>query len=178
MKGQADPRELYPQVETLLECIAWDFVRRYPRLRIEDVRTEAYHCFMTAARRFNPDCGAQFKTWCRFIVTHRLKSYVRSLAQDRLVPVENEELCAHVGTTTQQRPASLDIVSEMGEDARELVSLLVESPAEILETGARTTRDLIRSVREYLMDRKGWKRDHFRRTFVEVQDTLREAWSA
>jgi len=69
----------------------------------------------------------------------------------------------------------LEVVEELSEDAREIVQLLVETPAELLN-GVTTPHRLLARVRAFLMRQRGYSRTRLRRAQEEVQEAFRELW--
>lgn len=59
-----------------------------------------------------------------------------------------------------------DLIEELSEDAKEIVSLILESPGELAEE--MTGRELLQAVRRYLM-RQGWNAWRFERHRKEIK---------
>lgn len=170
-----NPETEFPNVEKMLYNLAWKTANTYP-VTFEEARSEAYWAFMNACRDFNPTKakGSKFSSWCYFWVWTHLKTFVTKRSVDPLCFVEmNEDL---VGTAPAERSESLDLIEDLSEDAKEIISLLLETPEELIGMSL-TTRQLVKGVKNYLVKKKKRNKEKVDKAFEEARIHLQEAWA-
>lgn len=165
-----DPETQFPQVEKMLYKLAWKFANQYP-VTFEEAKSEAYFAFMLACQNYNPKKG-KFSTWCYFSVWCKLKDMVMKGASDPLTFVEiKEEL---LGEAPPEKAESLDMVEDLSEDAREIISLIVETPQEILNE-VSSPKTLLKRVKSFLVQ-MGRSIEAVDRADREIRQRFQAAW--
>lgn len=146
------PDEAFPLVEKMLYKLAWKV--QSPMLQFEEARSEAYLAFMKCCETFDPDRGMKFSSWCHYKVQRHLKSFITKRMKDRHVFCDEMETVA--GAAPENRRELLLALDDLSGDAKDLISLLIETPQEILEELPMTPAQLLEKVRDYLGFTRGW----------------------
>jgi len=157
----------------MLYSLAWRCANTYP-VPFDEAKSEAYYAFMRACNDFNPSRGAKFSSWCYFWVWTHLKTFVTKRTVDPLTFMDiNEEL---VGAAPPQRSESMEMIEDLSADAKEIISLLIETPAEILGGCPVPAKQLLNKVKKYLVE-QGKDRRAVERAQQEITLRFREAWA-
>jgi hypothetical protein len=161
MKNNIDPSVEFPKVEKMLYNLAWKFARKYPYPNEEEMfeqcKSEAYFAFMRACEQYQSGRGAKFITWCYKRTWYDLKTFVTNRSKCPLEFVEiHEDLLGGKETITE---TYMDLIDDIGWDAREIVKLVKETPAEMMDWqwGGRpvTPRDLLQKIKDFLIAKRG-----------------------
>lgn len=174
MKTHIDPNAVFPEVEQMLYALAWKFVRKYPQLEFEDVKSQAYWGFLQAVRLWNPCKAAKFSTWCYQVTYYFLQNLVMDNSKDaaRLSFVEiDDDLC---GAAPEPQAPYRDVLHTLSQDAREIVSLLLDSPKEIAEE--LTPKQLFSAVKKHLLA-KGRCQKRLKQAEQEITMQFRSVWN-
>lgn len=166
-----DPSTEFSKVEKMLYNIAWKFARKYPfpneEEMFEECKSEAYFSFMRACDKYTPG-RSKFITYCHYRVDMDLRTFVTKRTKDPLCFVEiDEELC---GAVPMIKSEVSNLVLDLKGDAKELLSLLLEIPQDVMptETAKRirfgfgnietlaTKYNLLERVKNYMMENRGW----------------------
>ncbi len=165
-----DPTEALPSVNKMLYDLAWK--ARNSRFPFEEAISEAYWAFVQACYSYDPHRGAKFTTWCYFKTWTHLKTVVTKKTRDPLVFTEmKEEL---VGAAPANKRDFLDMVEDLSSDAREIISLLLDAPKEVLHTVPTTTAQLLSRVCDHLGFNRGWDGFQSGVTLHEIQTRFAE----
>lgn len=159
----ANPEQVFPQVEGLLRHLARQATLNWPSL-FQDALSEAHWSFMRACGQFDPCRGAKLSTWIAFRVSMDLRRWRMRLAKEASILTSIPEDYDPPAKTKSDFP--FDLIEELSEDAKEIVSLILESPGELAEE--MTGRELLQAVRRYLM-RQGWNAWRFERHRKEIK---------
>lgn len=128
-KPVVDPDEMFPQVEKLIYSLAHRFSQTYP-LPFDDAKSEAYYAFVRACYDFQPGRKMKFSSWCYYWVWTRLKDVVTARTVDPHCFMEMTD------DLVGQAPANINIALEMFDDlstdAKEIIALLIETPADLV----------------------------------------------
>lgn len=172
--GISNPEKVYPEVENLLIKLAANTMRVYG-IPFDDCMSECNYAFVKAANwRFDPTKGAKFTTQVATIAKWRLKSLVIARMQEApTVEIDEEK----AGFVPEVRSETLEAIEDLSEDAREIIALIVESPAELL--GQVTTRNVLKRVKTYLRKRRKspFSRDQITRAEEEIQTRFQQLWA-
>jgi hypothetical protein len=167
-----DPEIVYPQVQRMLMQLAWRAAQRRPHPTLEDAfdeaRSIAYEAFMLACSKYE-DERSSFTTFCHMKVWFALKSAEMHGAKEaKRIPIafSLQELAPISGPTGEREHDWKDTLEcaapeiprfdlaeftrDLGHDAREIISMLVETPAELLDEIPVTPKQLLRVVRDYM----------------------------
>jgi hypothetical protein len=170
-----DPIEAFPKVEGIIHKLAWKCAQSYP-VTFEEARSEAYLAFLKACADYKPERGAAFASWCYFWIWTDLKTWITKRSKDPLVPSEiTEEMVGFAPETDKLTAETMDALEELSADAREIVSLLLETPAEIVAS-VKTLRQLVAGVKKMLIA-KGRTKEQVDNSYAEIETTLRKAWA-
>jgi hypothetical protein len=189
MTNKIDPQIEFPKVEKMLCSLAWKVAQACP-VTFEESRSEAYLAFMLACQTYDSRRGSKFSSWCYFKVWTSLRSWITKRTRDPLICTEmNDEL---TGFAPEQRGEIMDMIGGLSEDAQEIISLLLETPAEILEVGRissgprrgqsldlgnkMTPKQLLARVKEYLRS-KGLDKRRIERAQREIELRFWEVWA-
>lgn len=170
--GLIDPNEQFPQVEKMLYDLAWKCANAYP-VTFEEAKSEAYYAFVRSCQDYDPDKskGAKFSTWCYFWVWTQLKTFVTKRSVDPLIFVEMKEDL--LGGKPDLRSESMEMFCDLSDDAKEIIQLLIETPAEILgRNGPVPAKHLLIRVKAYL-ERAGRDKKTLETAVEEIRLRLR-----
>jgi DNA-directed RNA polymerase specialized sigma subunit len=137
---------------------------------IEELHSEACCAFVEAYNTYDRTKGA-FTTHTYWKVVRQLQTLKRKITTAKIpVELQNEELL----------PARICRLSELfldlSDDARLIVSLLVDTPAglsQVIDEEGRTRTSIRIILRQYL-DGRRWPKGRIDQAFTEIQDAL--AW--
>ena len=166
--------ETYLDVRLMLFKLAHRFAVCYG-VPVEDLISEANFSFVRAFRRYDPSrfkAKARFSSVVYFAVTCDLKTYLKKQKKHRNL----EELDdTNTGTTQPDRSFRCTVESELREDARYVVSLVLEAPAELAKAmqwhDVKTPSASLAIIREHLTD-VGWEHTRITETFSEIRKVL------
>ena len=168
-----DVDSLYKTVEKIVHKLAWDTAQRYP-ISYEESLSEAHLAFMKAVQSYNPERGTQFSSWCYFTVWTHLKDVVMKRSKERVffIPEVTEEMAGEAPPT---EAPSVQLAKELGEDAKLLVEMLLETPEELIGRPL-TPKRLLTEVKKILHS-KGWSWNRINDTVNQITTALRAAWA-
>lgn len=167
-----NPEEAFPQVEKLIYDLCWKTVAACP-VTFEDARSVAYNAFMRACQDYKPDRKMKFSSWVYYWVWCDLKTWITKLARNPVTFVEiEEELC---GFAPPARSDYRDLIADLSDDAKEIVSLLVDTPKEF-NGQAMTPGQLMKKVKEHLVA-QGRNRKVIEQACQDLQHRFQEAWA-
>ena len=165
--------ETYGEVEDYIRWQVWDLVRRYGG-DFEDMMAEAASVFVAAYQTYQPGGGhPPFTIWLRNFVRWTLidELRIRLKHQARHDPVDPAAVPRTYGTFS---PAGF--AEELGDDARLVVKLVVDTPAELLDIvqgKGNQPRNFRSSIRQYLAE-AGWTAIRVAAAFREIQRAVKE----
>ena len=148
-----------PSLRPMLSKIAWEYTRLYP-VQFDEAKSQAYWCFLKACRSFRPGKGSKFSTWCYFVVSLNMKTWISQEAKrsswlkiTEFVPEQpvedpprtlsqiHRDPPRHVGQIIwrmiHETPNEMwDLMNELSRDGQELVLLLLEIPQDFRGTAS------------------------------------------
>lgn len=147
-----NPEEVFPEVEKMLYKLAWATSNKY-HIPFEEVRSEAYFLFMKACRNYKPKRG-KFSSWCYLVVSMYLKTFIMKRSEDRLTFVEEvgDDLMG-AAPAKDEGVERIKLVEDISSDAKEIISLLVETPRELMVLATATPREFVKKVKDYLIQK-------------------------
>lgn len=168
-----DANQLYAEVEKMLYKLAWQTSKTYG-IPFEVCRSECDYAFVKALNwRYDPSKGTKFSTCVHTIARWRLKNLVRGRMEEAPT-IEIEE--GLLGAAPPTRAESLELIDDLSHDAKEILSLLLETPKEILGQAPIPVHHLVKRVKDYLVQQGRAKRD-VDRAHKELQTRFKEAWT-
>ena len=177
MNMTVDPEEVFPQVEKMIYSQAWKFAKQYP-IPFEEARSNAYASFMEACARYNPHRKAKFSTWCNFLIWCNLMTEVTRRAKEPIVFVEivDEEVAGAAPLLSESFAELMeDVKASLSEDAKTILSLLLETPADLLGGIRPTPKQLMTRVKKALKA-AGKNQWTIHAAQLELQRGLSVAW--
>lgn len=171
MKMKIDPETALPTVEKMIYDQAWKCAQAYD-IPFDECKSEAYSAFLGACRDFQPDKKMKFTSWCYYWIWCKLKDLVMKKAKDPLCFIEIDD---DILPAKPVHSPTLDILEDLSDDAQELVTLIVETPTELL-CGVKTPLQLLTKVKKYLVS-KGKRKEDVDAAHREVELVLREEWA-
>lgn len=138
----------------------------------EENMAEGNYAFCCAYEDYDRDNG-EFLDWVRFRVRRRLLDVRRSPArrQRNLPRVElqdHQRTCGPAGFMT-------DLLDELSEDAKHVVSLVLDAPPDVIlalcERGRVNAVTIKAALREFLID-LGWTTSRVSKSFAEIRKAL------
>lgn len=171
-----DPEIEFPKVEKMMHKISWSFSRAY-LIEYEDCIRECHFAFAKAATRYDSDrtVNSSFSTYlynlCQFALIDLVKSRVRRVKCDVLE--DNMDVEA-----PECRSPSLELLCDIGDDAKEILSLLLDTPHEILRGRRMSPRKLLKLVAGHLNWEKGpGSYPQIKKAIEEIRTTLQQGWA-
>lgn len=172
-----DPDTAFPQVEKMIYDLCWKFSGTYP-ITFEECKSEAYYAFVKSCYDFKPERKMKFSTWCYYWVWCKLKDLVTFRSKDPMCFVEmNDDHVSLFGEAPPQRSESLEMIDDLSDDAKEIINLLIETPAEILGGASIPAKQLLVRVKRYLEEHAGRSRKDLDKAHREIELRFREQWA-
>lgn len=166
-----DPNKLYAEVEKLLYSLAWTTSKTY-YVPFDECLSECNYAFVKAFNwRYDPKKGTKFSTQVATIAKWRLRSLVRTRTLTIPTLELNEEIA---GFAPPDRSPCMEAIEDLSKDAREILALLFETPADILEE-ATTPKRLLSKVKQHLID-NGSDRRRLELAHAEIATRLQHVW--
>jgi RNA polymerase sigma factor (sigma-70 family) len=184
--------ETYEDVRKLICHTVWRIVKKCGG-DFDEYMSEANEVFLTAYADFDGSCP--FSNWLVQMITYRLLDVVRDRCheQSRCRPAPNDSVgripvwslsadadsgVNPVENVPDARPTWRigELLEELGDDARTVVQLVVETPAEldaIVKAKGDQPRNYRSSIRNYLAE-LGWTAVRVAESFAEVRRALAE----
>ena len=138
-------------------------------LPFEEVLGQAHAIFVDAFYSYDASFNTKFTTWLQNKLQWGLTTWLQKEYRSRLHVELNEEV---VGSRTSHPHVMKDLLAEMTDEAR----IVMSSPDEliaIMEWGKIEGQKQIRqTIREYIVDRLGWAADEINRGFHEIGAVL------
>lgn len=167
-----DPEVEFPKVQKMIYGLAWRTSQAYP-ISYDECLSEAYMAFMRACGDYQPKRGTKFSSWVYFWVWTKLKDLVMKRSKEPLEFVDiNEEL---VGAAPPVQIESLELIDDLSSDAKEIISLLIETPRELLGM-AMTPKQLMSKVKGHMI-KKGRNPKQVEKAHKELCNRFQEAWA-
>lgn len=162
--------ETYEDVKLLVWHSVHAFHRKYGDLygTREELFSEGCLGFSIAYKLYNPAKGS-FPTYVRTVVGHTLLELVRSETKRRV----RFNTTSDVEIADHPRSFSLtDFLDEISEDARAIVSLVLDTPRDLQRVVHKEGRkDVKYTLRQYL-DGMGWEEERVENAFSEISTAL------
>lgn len=180
-----DPAARLPEVEKMLHSLAWKTARSTP-ISYEDAISEAYWLYMKACRLWDPaKAKGKFSSFVYMVVSLNLKTLIANRMKDPCIPTEINDDLLPAPLEWDEHPAE-DKVSRwserlggLSEDAREILSLIIESPREILEQEQemiQSPKALLRQAKRFLQERRGMHPRKIKEACQEIELRFAENW--
>lgn len=162
MKPVVDPDKMLPTVEKMIYKQAWRFSKQYC-MTYDEAQSEAYWGFMKACYDYNPAKGSKFSSWCYYWIWCALKDAVIARSKDPHVAVDMvtedevqrryvDKLLGEASTLSEEfREALEDMTVGLSDDARLILSMLLDVPAELLSGKRPTPLQLLHRVKKSLL---------------------------
>jgi len=161
--------ECYADVRLLLYKIAHSFARRY-NYPADELISEAHHSFVKCVDRYEPERfsrKSRFSSYVCFAVSNDLKTFLQKQRRHMGHLEVNEEVCG----TEDPNQFLLRFLPHLEDDAKLVVSLVLEAPAELSailgEKDVRTKCAAQRTLKHHLLN-LGWTRDRVAIAFEEI----------
>lgn len=182
-----NPTTTYPKVRLMLLNLAWASARRHPFPSVEESFEEAlslaHVAFMEACKTYDPK-RASFNTHCWTRVWCKLKSgEMRSSKRASMIAFsldeeqhDDETAPRDKLTAPQPRRFSLEeLTRDLGQDAQDIVMMLLETPEELLDETTLKPRAILRRIREHF-SAKWQSEERMRRAVRELRAQV--AWQS
>ena len=166
--------EAYEQVKNLIYDTVWKFKRRYGG-DFEELLSDANYHFIEAWNDYDPDYGTKLSTFVRNAIWFNLIDQLRRKAtRDRHIMVSSVTIENQGYTQTRNDPIG-DLADELTEDAKTVLELVLNSPAEIsaaIWTKGGQPRNFRSCIRTYLQ-RLGWTAARVTESFDEIRQAIK-----
>jgi hypothetical protein len=161
----------YLDLQNDLNALAFCFTRRYGG-EYEENRSEANVGFMISYHEHDPAI-APFVPWCKWKTWKHLQEQHRKIAYRRgITKMEQHE---EEFAKDEPRFRLVDFIDELSEDARQVVSLVFDTPkglVPIIQSKGNEPRNLRSVLRDYLKG-IGWSAKQITDSFSEIERALR-----
>lgn len=172
------PEKVLPKVENMICRLAWNATR--PDFPFEDARQEAFLGFLKACEKYDSKRGMKFSSWCYLKVkdhlTHcrvkdaRKQSHISYFEPDLIVRAIEGHQQINLIPPSRWR----DMLEELSRDALEVVSLIVDTPGDLLGDGC-TPRELLKRVLEHVQYERGLDKVSAEIILTEIKFGLEDA---
>lgn len=130
--------------------------------------SEGNMVFVKAARSYKPGKAA-FSTYLFVAINNRYKSKLNEIYRKYAEPLEE------AGELPQSNFDLSQFVMDLGKEARELVELIFNGPAELMEMAKDTSRGVTLTVlRKYVNKATGMEYKNINRAIKEIKENLQE----
>jgi hypothetical protein len=157
--------QTYQDHEKILWDRAWSFASStgHP---VEDLVSVGRSAFMRAWKGYDPGRGGAFGTLFYQVLNRELARYVGKYRPSEREAPEEGSLFTNPDPTS--RMSVEELLAEVSREAREVLTLLIQAPAEILGVfGWSNPKALRGRVRTYLREERGW-------TWRKIDEVMRE----
>jgi DNA-directed RNA polymerase specialized sigma24 family protein len=142
---------------------------------VQEVLAWGRYGFVVAYRRYDPACGAAFKTWCYQIVRGTLLDLLRRAAAKHRRHPHASLTGVDVPDRGHFSPAAF--AAGLGADAAALAAAVIETPADIALAlgaagGAKPRAEHWRDALFEIFTDMGWSARRFLRAFDEVSEAV------
>lgn len=164
---QAAIETTYEDLHRMICDLTWRLCQK-TGCDFEEAKSAAHEGFMLAYRRYNPNRGCSFSSYCYRWVWGRLVDWYRSEWRQKRTRVKDPVKLQQFPTT---EPFYLRL--EKYGDAKEVVVALFSAPTEIMEamnSGGRLQRQ--NAAWSYL-EALGWTADAITKAFAEIRELVR-----
>lgn len=176
MKKQNIDRSL-TDVEKLLYKQAWKAAARY-NLSFEEALSECHWLFVRACNgQYDPSRGAKLSTFLTMKIHFHFKTlnHKQRTQTQRFPLIEIDEDLA--GAAPARHSPCLEATDGLSEEAQEIIRLLLETPAELVDVWEPSTpRKLLRRVKAHLC-RRGRSQEQLEQAQKEIETTFRSIWA-
>ena len=172
-EAKVDPEKEFPLVEKMLYSLAWKFSTTYP-MPFDEAKSEAYYAFVKSCYDFNASKKMKFSSWVYYWVWCHLKNIVTKRTVEPIVFVDMDE--NQEGEAPVDRALPKDAFADLTEDAKEIISLLLETPSELLGGKELGPVRLLDRVRSHLKQ-KGKTEDELEWAEREITLRLRQGFA-
>lgn len=182
------PEQLYRNHEQMINHRAHSFCCTTGH-SFDEMKSVANWAFMRAIPRWKPHKGP-FGTWLYRYITLRLIDYVKRtdlpLSKSKLEDLIRMSGCPgrvlHIEDTIKSQyneydpvlaSSAMDLIASLSKEAREVVSILLTNPTEVLDLIGDEPPRIVRGIlKEYLHD-QGWSFKLIWKTFRELKEAMR-----
>jgi len=144
----------------------------YP-VTFEEAKSEAYWCFLKACRLYRTGHKMKFSSWCHFVVTQQMKSWImrESKRSAKIVYYEFAETLPEVAVEDPPTPV-LSASTPPRHCGQIIWRMLHETPAELWDLMAGLSQDgqeLVLLLMEIPQDFRGTAHTHFRKAKAKLK---------
>jgi len=159
--------ETYADMERLICKIVWRLTNAY-NADFEEVRSEANLIFLNAMKTYDEEKGA-LSTHLTCQITRRLQTYLHN--QKKQTAVYLVSLFEDIEDPTSNL-SMIDILDEVGEDAKTLIDLVLETPVDFMNSIRPNAKNFKTNMKRHSVKILGWTKRHYKETFEEVTNAL------
>jgi hypothetical protein len=159
----------YQDYQGMVHSIAWKY-HTTTGIEMDDLVGAGHIAFMKAKASYNPD-KSKFST-------HLYNKMVGEISNLKKQP-RNNELTEASSTYGSENSMIREIdfknsmLRSIGKEGKFIISLIFNSPQEIVDWTASTIKPTMKSIKNYLVG-IGWSDRKVRRAFVKIQTALKE----
>lgn len=166
--------ETYREIEPMLDKLAWAFTDRKKK-DFDDCKAQANLGYAHALASYDPEQGTSFSTWVYSQVRGKLLSRRTRLAEQYASEKQVEDDGRLDRNESPRRRHLFEaMAADLSEDARLLVEIVIDAPAEIawaVGLGGRNPARARYSIYEYLRG-TGWTFARAASAFSELKEAL------
>ena len=174
--------ETYLEVQKLVYDVVNRFIKRYYpknwKLRqqlFDDLLGHANELFLDAYQKFVPDRCEEFSKWCSYRIRMGLLESLRKVITRNARLQQTDAFLEEIPNAPQLDFDRDELLGNLTEDARIVVLLVLDSPADVVYSvkslGGPTATNVRKAVREFLRD-IGWSQNRITKSFQEVKHAL------
>lgn len=166
--------DTYEDVKKMIYKICHSYAARH-QVAFEDVLSEGHRTFMKCFYNYNPDrfkTKAKFSSYLYFALSCELSTHLKKEYRHRGHQEIKDEL---LGATEGDANFRMMLESELSEDAKGIVSLILDTPSDICVLykwhDVRGKQSCLTALRSYLED-IGWGASRITESFNEIKKII------
>ncbi len=158
----------YESVHGVICDVAWRFKQTE---EVEDLIQEGYFVFLRALVKYDPSRGASFPSYLRVLLRNEFLNKVKKENRRRSIFCYKPEADKEWGDPKEREDLFWCAVFNLGQEAQEVIGLLLNSPGEILEELGGNPRARRGSLYQRLRS-QGWGHNKVWTVFGEIKQVL------
>lgn len=150
-------------------AIAWSFSRT-TGISFEELKGEAELALCIAADKFDPSLTLCLTTLVHRCVTNNLVTFCKKFKNHKPAVADETKMGADCSREPAATTEFFDSLNHLGEEAKEIVNIILSGPSEILDVAIDATPCKIRIALKKYMLGKGTKLKAFQRGTKELKE--------
>lgn len=158
--------ETFKDVEKLIYKCVHNFISQHGG-DFEELKSQSFLAFMESYKKYKADENASFSTWMtnqiRFsLINNRIKE--SRFSRYRQSDAIRQSYCSRLH----------EILTDLEEDAKTIVNLIFETPADLMELIAKENGEMkkVKSILYFYLKNNGWSRRKIANAYLQIRRAL------